>query len=73
MSGILIAILVISATAFTFGYITALKKEEERVPVATGVILTLVLWKEFLALAIIVMIFSAFGLFINSIKMNINE
>lgn len=43
MSGILITILVISATVFIFGYINALTGEEEKVPVVMGAILTLVL------------------------------
>lgn len=69
MSGILVTILVISATVFIFGYINALTEEKERVPVAMGVILTLVLWKEVLALSIIVLVLSFFGLIINLKKM----
>ena len=69
MSGILIAILVISATWFIMSYISALfGDDDDRVAVACGTILTLILWQPVFVLALIVLVLTAFGLLINALK-----
>jgi hypothetical protein len=69
MSGILIAILVISASWFVVSYIAALFGDDSNhVSVACGTILTLILWQQIFVLGLIVLIFTAIGLAINAIK-----
>jgi hypothetical protein len=69
MSGILIAILVISAAWFVVSYVAAIFGEDgNRVSVACGTILTLILWQQVFVLGLIVLIFTGIGLLINALK-----
>lgn len=70
MTGILIAILVISATWFVVSYLAAIFGEDSNhVSVACGTILTIILWEPVFVLGLIVLIFTAIGLVINAIKL----
>ena len=68
MSGILIAILVISAVAFVGTYVRALIEDEKYVSLTSGTFLVLILWKPLFVLALILLIFTCIGLLINVLK-----
>jgi hypothetical protein len=65
MSALIIVILAICAGSFVLSFITFGLDKRNNVDIKSGVILTLILWKPILVLAIIVLVLTVLGLCAN--------